>query len=155
MPSKSVTVSDIQNEVRVLKDNENFIPDVIVIDYADLIKPDVANGTKRHELDEIWEQLRAWGQREHVLIISASQTNRVSANVEYIKDVHVAEDYSKIAKLDIAIGLCQTDEMKELGIMNINKVAHRHKEYIQSHVCTVLQEMSHQQSTLDSEFIAL
>jgi len=155
MPSKSVTVADIRTEVRRLRDSENFIADVIVLDYADLIKPDASTGVKRHDLDDIWEQLRAWGQEEHVLLISASQTNRLSAEVLFIRDIHVAEDYSKIAKLDVAIGLCQSDEMKEQGLMNINKVAHRHIEYVQSHVCAVLQEMRHQQSTLDSEFVVM
>jgi replicative DNA helicase len=154
MPSKTVTVSDIREEVAHLENTQNFIPDVIVLDYADLIKPN-GIGEKRHQLDDIWEDLRSWGQEKHVTIISASQTNRISADVAFIRDIHVAEDYSKIAKLDIAIGLCQTDEMKERGIMNINKVAHRHKEYVQSHVCTVLQEMQHQQSSLDSEFTAI
>ncbi len=152
MPSKSVTVSDIRAKIYNLETTQNFIPDVIIIDYADLIKPDVNTGQKRHDLDDIWEAIRGWGQEQHVLIISASQTNRVSADVEFIRDTHVAEDYSKIAKLDIAIGLCQTDQMKEIGMMNINKVAHRHYEYVQSHVCAVLQEMKHQQSSLDSEF---
>ncbi|RKZ95825.1 MAG: hypothetical protein DRQ46_07880, partial [Gammaproteobacteria bacterium] len=155
MPSKSVTVADIRQELTYLENTQNFIPDVIVLDYADLIKPENSGGEKRHQLDDIWEDLRGWGQEKHVTIISASQTNRTSADVEFIRDIHVAEDYSKIAKLDIAIGLCQTDEMKERGIMNINKVAHRHKEYVQSHVCTVLQEMTHQQSTLDSEFVSM
>ena len=153
MPSKTVTVDDIRQEITYLENTQNFIPDVIIIDYADLIKPEMNTGQKRHDLDDIWEALRGWGQEKHVLIISASQTNRISADVEYLRDIHVAEDYSKIAKLDIAIGLCQTDQMKEMGMMNLNKVVHRHKEYVQSRVCTVLQELSHQQSTLDSEFI--
>ncbi|RLI66857.1 MAG: hypothetical protein DRO67_00340 [Candidatus Asgardarchaeum californiense] len=152
MPSKTVTVADIRSEVDYLENTQNFIPDIIIIDYADLIKPD-SIGEKRHQLDDIWEGLRSWGQERRVTIISASQTNRISADVDYLRDIHVAEDYSKIAKLDIAIGLCQTDKMKEMGIMNINKVVHRHKEYIQSHVCTVLQDISHQQSHLDSEFV--
>jgi len=153
--SKSVTVADLRASVQSLRDQENFIVDVIVLDYADLIKPDGGGGIKRHELDDIWEGLRAWGQEEHVLIISASQTNRTSADVLFLRDIHVAEDYSKIAKVDIAIGLCQNDEMKEQGIIHLNKVAHRHREYVQSHVCCVLQELSSQQSTLDSEFTVL
>jgi len=153
LPSKSVTVQDIKERIEELRNNENFIPDVVVLDYADLIKPEINSGHKRHDLDDIWEHLRGWAQEDNFLLISASQTNRISADVAYIKDIHVAEDYSKIAKLDVGIGLCQTDQMKLDGIMNINKVVHRHEEYIQSHVCTVLQDMKFQQSSLDSEFV--
>jgi len=154
IPSKTATVKDLQSEVQYIIDSENFIPDIIVIDYADLIKPENGGGVKRHDLDDVWEGIRAWGQTDGVLMVSASQTNRLSADALYMKDTHVAEDYSKIAKLDIAIGLCQNDSMKEVGMMNLNKVAHRHNEYIPSHTCTVLQELSHQQAVLDSEFTA-
>lgn len=152
LPSKSVTVTDIKERISDLHNSENFIPDVIILDYADLIRPEVSTGQKRHDLDDIWEDLRGWAQEDNFLLISASQTNRISAGVDYIKDIHVAEDYSKIAKLDVGIGLCQTDQMKQRGIMNINKVVHRHEEYVQSHVCTVLQDIKFQQSSLDSEF---
>lgn len=151
-PSRSCTVEDLQAEVDLLINKDNFIPDVIVIDYADLLNPSQNTGQKRHDLDDIWERLRAWGQSKDVLIITASQTNRMSADAPYMKDTHVAEDYSKIAKLDIAIGLCQNDQDKEMGIMRLNKVAHRHKEYVISHTCTVLQELTYQQAILDSEF---
>ena len=153
-PSKSVTVADLREMVASLRERENFVADVIVLDYADLVKPAIGSGIKRHDLDDIWEELRAWEQEEHILLITASQTNRVSADAKYIKDTHVAEDYSKIAKLDVGIGLCQTDAMKEVGMMNINIVAHRHKGYVQSNVCTVLQDMELQQSSLDSEFVS-
>lgn len=152
IPSKTATVQELKQEVQYIVDSENFIPDLIVIDYADLIKPEKGSGVKRHDLDDVWEGIRAWGQEDNVLMVSASQTNRTSATAAYMMDTHVAEDYSKIAKLDIAIGLCQNDVMKVLGMMNLNKVAHRHNEYVQSHTCTVLQELSHQQAVLDSEF---
>jgi hypothetical protein len=151
IPSKTATVSDLQTEVELLRQRENFIPDVIIIDYADLIKPD-SHDAKRHQLDDIWEELRAWGQTDSALIITASQTNRLSADAQYMKATHVAEDWSKAAKVDIAIGLCQSDTMKEYGMMNINKVLHRHEEFVESHVCTILQELSTQQAELDSEF---
>ena len=97
IPSKTATVSDLQTEVELLRQRENFIPDVIIIDYADLIKPD-SHDAKRHQLDDIWEELRAWGQTDSALIITASQTNRLSADAQYMKATHVAEDWSKAAK---------------------------------------------------------
>lgn len=152
-PSKSVTVPDLQNEVQLIIEKDNFVPEVIIIDYGDLIAPEGKHSQKRHELDDVWESLRAWGQSSRALIITASQTNRESANAVYLKDTQVAEDFSKIAKLDIGIGLCQSDPMKELGMLNINIVAHRHHPFIPSRFCTVLQELSTQQAVLDSEFI--
>lgn len=150
-PSKTAGVADFVNDLDALEHNENFIADVVVIDYADLIKP-AKGGEKRHVLDDIWEDLRAVEQSRNLLLVTASQTNRGGKDSKYLKDTDIAEDYSKIAKLDLGIGLCQTDEMKEEGMMNFNKVVYRHGEFVQSHVCSALQELSNMQSILDSEF---
>ena len=150
-PSKTATVSDMLNDLHALEHNENFIADIIVIDYADLIKPP-RGGEKRHTLDDIWEELRSLEQSKNVLLVTASQTNRGAVDAKYIREQDIAEDYTKIAKLDLGIGLCQTEEMKDQGLMNLNKVVYRHGEFIQSHTCTVLQELSNMQAILDSEF---
>jgi len=150
-PSKTATTVDITNDLDALEHNENFIADVVVIDYADLIKPQ-RNAEKRHTLDDVWEELRSIEQSRNLLLITASQTNRGAVDAKYIKDSSIAEDYSKIAKLDLGIGLCQTDEMKKNGEMNLNKVVYRHDEFVQSHTCMVLQELGNMQAVLDSEF---
>lgn len=150
-PSKTVSVADFSNDLDSLEHNENFIADVVVIDYADLIKPP-RGGEKRHTLDDIWEELRAVEQSRNILLVTASQTNRGGVDAKYLREADIAEDYTKIAKLDLGIGLCQTDTMKEEGTMNLNKVVYRHGEFIQSHTCTVLQELGNMQAILDSEF---
>lgn len=151
-PSKTADLKTLDNDLLALQQNENFIPDVIVIDYADLLKPSRGNAQKRFELDDIWEGLRAMGQSRKALIVSASQSNKESATADYISATDVAEDWSKIAKLDLGIGLCQNDVMKERGQMNVNKLAFRHGTFIESRTCMVLQELSFMQSHLDSEY---
>lgn len=151
-PSRTADVKTLENDLLALQQNENFIPDVIVIDYADLLKPTRGNSQKRFELDEIWEGLRALGQSRKALIVSASQSNKDSATSDYISATDVAEDWSKIAKLDLGIGLCQNDAMKERGQININKIAFRHGTFVESKTCMVLQDLSYMQSHLDSEF---
>lgn len=151
-PSKTCDIDTMENDIDELIARENFVPDVIVIDYADLMKVRRSTGQKRNDLDDLWESLRSLAQTRQILLVTASQTNRGSADAKYIRDVDVAEDWSKIAKLDLGIGLCQTEEMKVRGIMNLNKIAYRHGEFTMSNTCTVLQELGHMQGILDSEF---
>lgn len=150
-PSKTATVLDFRNDLAQLEESENFIADVIVIDYFDLIKPTRA-AEKRHALDDIGEELRALEQEKQVLLITGSQTNRGAADSPFIKDTDIGEDYSKIFKLDLGIGLCQIKGMKENGEMNINKVVFRHGEFSQSRTCLVLQHLEFMQAALDAEF---
>jgi hypothetical protein len=139
-------------ELDRLEQSENFIADVVVLDYGDLVRPKKGTGTKRFDLDEIWEDYRNIQQRRKLLFVTASQTNRGSADAKFIRATDVAEDYSKIAKLDLGIGLCQIDTMKAQGMINLNKIAFRHGEFVESHTCTVLQELSYMQSNIDSEY---
>ncbi len=151
-PSRTCTVSTLQHDLDNLIKYENFVPEIVVIDYADLMIPERVNSQRRFDLDTVWEGLRALGQDRKVLVVSASQTNRSSADAKYVRDIDIAEDFSKIAKLDLGIGICQTPEMKLNGEMNLNKIANRHGEFVYHHTCTVLQELTHMQGILDSEF---
>ena len=63
---------------------DNFVPRVIVIDYADLMKQDMGRSTDK-DLDgmrRIWEGLRALSSRLKLLVITATQTNRTSDEQE-------------------------------------------------------------------------
>lgn len=151
-PSKSITVDQIDIELDRLEQAENFIADVVILDYGDLMRAKKGAGVKRFDLDEIWEDYRSLQQRRKILFVTASQTNRSSVDSRFVRGTDVAEDYSKIAKLDLGLGLCQTDIMKDAGMININKIAFRHGEFVESHTCTVLQELGHMQSNLDSEY---
>lgn len=153
-PSKTATVVEVNRDIDALIATENFIPDLIIIDYADLFKPinGAGGGQKRLELDSIWEELRALGQSRLVGLITASQTSKNAVNSKFIRQQDIAEDFSKIAKLDRGIGIAQTEDMKELGLVNINIVADRHEEFMISHTCTVLQDLKSGQGHLDSEY---
>ncbi len=150
-PSKTATVEDIVRDVTILEVRENFIADVVIIDYADLIKPSTPDN-KRLELDDIWEGLRALGQSKQVLVVTASQTNKGGVGSTIITELDIAEDFSKLAKLDLGIGIAYTSRMKVAGLSNLNKIVSRHTQYTIDRPCTVLHKLNRIQPYLDSEF---
>lgn len=151
-PSRTASVETLDSDLYYLQHKHAWTPQVVVLDYADLLTPSRNSSQKRFELDDIWEGLRSIAQQKHILLVTASQTNRGGVDSKYVRETDIAEDYSKIAKLDLGIGLCQTEDMKKQGMMNINKVISRHTEFIQSEVCTCLQELSLLQGILDTEY---
>jgi len=150
-PSRSASIEDLQGEINALIERENFIPDVIIIDYADLMRH-LSGKDKRLQLDDIWESLRALGQSMLVLVITASQTSKAAVDSIYIKSTDIAEDFSKIAKLDLGIGLAQTEAMKDANVLNSNIIAYRHGGFLISKVCAILQDPAAMQGHLDSEY---
>jgi replicative DNA helicase len=104
-PTKGVTLPTMKNHLLQLK-AKGLKPDVIIVDYADLIRPTSSYKEKRYELESTVEQLRGWAREEGVPVWSASQTNREGWDTAVVKLGTISEAASKafVADLVIAIG---------------------------------------------------
>ena len=80
-------------------------PDLVIVDYGDLLKPMKFHREKRLEISNIFVQLRGLSGEYRVPIWTASQANRSSAESEYIAGEQISEDYSKIMIGDFIMSL--------------------------------------------------
>ncbi len=110
-PTKSASVRTIRMHLEKLA-QKNFIPDIILIDYADLLKPVSSSSEKRHELESIYEDLRAISQEFKVPLYTATQGNRSAWNNELVDGNQIAESFSKLFVADFVISLSRTKEDK-------------------------------------------
>ena len=103
-PMKSKSTRAIDNYIEKMAANEG-IPDLVVIDYADLLKPVEANKDGRVSLDvsNIYEELKAIAQKYNCAVLTASQTNRKAEDVEIITNDHVASSYDKLFPSDMVM----------------------------------------------------
>jgi replicative DNA helicase len=153
-PMNSASTGDIRSELDALENNEGFIPDVCIVDYADLLRPeDTRLSDVRARLDNIWKMLKNLADTRHVLVVTASQGNRASIKKKDIGQVDIAEDIRKLAHLDLMLSLNQTDDEKERGTMRIGIVAHRDGDFNPKKQVMTLQQRSVGQTLLDSEFV--
>lgn len=74
-PTKSVSPDSLRNHLRKLQ-QKDFKPDMIIVDYGDLLKPVSAQKEKRTELETIYEELRGIAGEFQCPLWTASQTNR-------------------------------------------------------------------------------
>ena len=84
--------------------------DVILVDYADLLKPKARREDRRFELTDLYENLRGLAGELQIPIWTASQSNRMSVGSRVLGIDSVAEDFNKVAIADIAITVNQTRE---------------------------------------------
>jgi hypothetical protein len=121
----TLSVSDIDNILSIWE-HEGFIPDVVIIDYADLL---TENGQKeeRHRQHKIWKDLRGLNQKRKCLLITATQADSASYNVDLITSDNYSEDKRKYGHATAFYGLNQDKDWreKELGIMRINELFKR------------------------------
>jgi hypothetical protein len=109
------SVNTILAHLRTLQINEGFVPDIIFIDYADIMKPLANFSEKRHSLTSIYEGIRGMAVELGIPIWTASQTNRGGLNkAEFGLDV-IGEALGKAATADVVIGVGRGEEERTIN----------------------------------------
>jgi hypothetical protein len=151
-PMGAANLKHIRADLDALEYTEGFVPDAIVLDYADILAPEDARVSDiRHRLDATWQQLKSIAQERHCLVFTASQGTRKSIKKNLMEQEDIAEDIRKMAHIDLMYALNQTGKESAEGAMRISVVAHRHDEYNDRAFVTVLQQRGLAQMLLDSE----
>jgi len=110
-PTKSASPATIKNHLEKLKLRGISI-DTIIVDYGDLLRPSVIRKEKRHELETIYEDLRAIAQEYECPVWTASQTNRSGLNAEVITMESISEAFNKCFVADFICTISRTVEDK-------------------------------------------
>jgi len=150
-PAYSATIGDIKNDLDNLETIDDFIPHVIIIDYADILAPENPKSEGREKHDETWKMLKNLASSRNCLVITATQSNRATLEKKNVKASDVSEDIRKVAHVDAMFSLNQTPTEKKAGVMRIGVVAHRWKDFHELDHVIVLQQVGTGQVMLDSE----
>lgn len=112
-PTQTASVHTIQAHIKTLERNMGFVPDVVFIDYADIMKPTEKFDAKRDTLTHLYESLRALAIEFNIPVWTASQTNKGGINSERFGIDVIGESMGKAATADVIIGVGRTNEDKE------------------------------------------
>jgi replicative DNA helicase len=116
-PTGQLTVNDIRALLVQLKLYYNFKPDVIMVDYLELLRPNRAIDAEYQAQERIAQELRGLAVENNCLVWTATQTNRNGKKVNLITDAELGDSYGKIRPVDWAISLNQTSEEYDKGYM--------------------------------------
>ena len=116
-PSLSISMNNIRAYLCQLETYEDFKPDVIILDYLELLNA-TREGMKEYESQErIANEFAGLAQETKCLGWTATQTNREGKKVNIITDTELAAAYGKIRPFDFSISLNQTEEEYDNGRM--------------------------------------
>ena len=82
-PTRSASTNTIKAHLEKLR-NRGVEVDMVLVDYADLLRPASVQRERRHELENTYEDLRGMAQEFKMCLWTASQTNRSGLNAEVI-----------------------------------------------------------------------
>jgi len=152
-PRFSASVDDIRRDLDFLERSQDFIPDLIIVDYADILKPDKGTRKEDHKaIDSIWKSLAGLVAERRCLGVTGSQGNRPSLKKEQHEEEDLAEWIGKLGHVDVFLALNQTPDEKRKGVIRFNMLAHRHKKFVSDEDVIVLQHLDTMQMILDSEY---
>lgn len=110
-PTKSASTNTIKMHLEKLK-MRGITPDMIIVDYGDLLKPISIQREKRQDLETIYEELRGIAQENNCPVWTASQTNRSGLNAEVITMESISEAFNKCFVADFIFSVSRTIEDK-------------------------------------------
>ena len=113
-PTGSASVNTIRSHIEKLT-LKGFIPSVIIIDYADIMRSSKSYDSLRHELKLIYEELRNLAMDMSIPIWTASQANRDSAKADIVGLENMAEAYGKAMVADVVISMTRKALEKSTG----------------------------------------
>lgn len=125
-----ISASDIERDVKTFA-QAGWVPDVVVLDYADLLLPEPHSRTQefRHQVNESWKVLRRIALDYHLLMLTATQAAATAYESKVIRKRDFSEDKRKNSHVTGMLGINQSPEEKKLGLYRLNWVFLRDGEW--------------------------
>jgi hypothetical protein len=142
-PNETLTTKEMDSQLDIWDRQENFVPDITILDYADLLAPDldVRKLEFRHQQNRTWQRLRRLSQQRHCLLITATLADAKSYDQHLLKLSNFSEDKRKYAHVTAMYGMNQDPEEKRLGIMRFNELVVREGDFDRTNQIRVLQRL--------------
>jgi replicative DNA helicase len=113
-PTGTATVNTIRTHIEKLS-LKGFVPSLIVVDYADVMRSSRKMESLRHELKLVYEELRNLAMDLGIPVWTASQANRDASNSDVVGLENMSEAYGKAMVADIVLSLSRKPTEKSLG----------------------------------------
>jgi hypothetical protein len=113
--TRTAGVGMLRGHLALLASAHGFYPDMIVVDYADIMKAESRLGEMRHEQAGIYEDLRGLGGEKNAVVVTASQAKKEALEKETPDMGDFAEAFEKAAIMDAGIAVCQSQQERALG----------------------------------------
>jgi replicative DNA helicase len=113
-PMGRASISTIESHIKKCIDLD-FKPDLIIIDYVDLLSSKRKNREKKEEIDDIYTSTKGLARELKLPIWSVSQVNRAGAKDNIIEGDKAAGSYDKMMIADFAISLSRQKKDKVNG----------------------------------------
>lgn len=126
-PSGTLTCTELRRALEFYR-AQGIIFDMIVVDYADIMAPEIKTGNDQSDSKQVWLGLRAIGFEENAAILTATQTNRDGFKADVARAEHAAEDFNKIRIADLVLSINRSEDERKKGEARLFFAASRNQQ---------------------------
>ena len=116
---------------------EEWSPDVVIVDYADILAPPPGRMEPRDQYNVNWKHLRRLSSKWNCLVMAATQANSASYKIETQSMSNFSEDKRKNAHVTGMVGINVTSAEKEMGVCRLNWLVRREADFSPNRCCFV------------------
>jgi hypothetical protein len=113
-PPKRASFDTIESHLQQLEHQNDFKPDLIIIDYLDYMRTK-GRKDRKDEIDDVYVAAKAFAKERGIPLVSPSQANRGAAKSDIIEGDNAAGSYEKIMIGDIIVSLARKRKDKIEG----------------------------------------
>lgn len=118
-PPYTVTVNTIRAHLSLLK-SKGIIPDMIVIDYAELLNPTESRKNLYDDQGHVYISLKGLAVEQKVVAWTAAQANRTAYTLDIVDNENTGDSIKKAQIAQINIGMSASLEDRRQGILTLN-----------------------------------
>ena len=121
-PTGKATINTIESHIKKVTDL-GVKPDLIIIDYVDLLSTRKRTADRKGEIDDIYISTKGLARELNIPVWSVSQVNRAGAKDDIVEGDKAAGSYDKIMITDVCISLSRKrkDKVDGTGRFHIMK----------------------------------
>ncbi len=113
-PARTITTSTLRAHIEKMG-YKGIRPDLVVVDYAGIMRSTEKYELARFELMCVVQELRAFAREMNLPVWTALQSNKDGAKSEIIDVTNMAESYGQAAEADFVLGLQRMSTQKSTG----------------------------------------
>lgn len=150
VPNSSMTVEEVYDNIMEETTKENVVPDMIVVDYADIINSSYRT-EKRHQIDHTWRYLRRMADEMHSIVATVTHTAKKTLEKD-IRQGDLSEDSRKLNHVSLMWALNQSEKDLEMGTMRACVLGSRFEGYRVNQEVIITQNLEIGKPFLDSRW---
>jgi len=148
-PRYGATFDETYDYIRRYMDKTKWEPHIIMWDYLDILADE---GTKdqRIDIDRKWKKASRVAGELDCLVFTADQATKASRTRRNLDQMSTSESKTKDSHLDVRVAINQTDREKELNLMRLTVLFHRHQAFNISSEVMVTQRLTTSEALIDN-----